>query len=76
MLQDSSKSSNDVWFSLPKSKYSDPEWFVPLQRLLSCSNTTKIIMTQSPDANPLLKIIDELPIPFVVVMFVYQVWFT
>uniref|UniRef100_A0A2Y9D2A2 Ionotropic receptor n=1 Tax=Anopheles gambiae TaxID=7165 RepID=A0A2Y9D2A2_ANOGA len=72
MLQDSSKSSNDVWFSLPKSKYSDPEWFVPLQRLLSCSNTTKIIMTQSPDANPVLKIIDELPVPFVVVMFVNQ----
>ncbi|XP_061519142.1 uncharacterized protein LOC133394128 [Anopheles gambiae] len=27
-----------------------------------------MIMTQSPDANPVLEIIDELPIPFVVVM--------
>uniref|UniRef100_A0A6E8WD25 Ionotropic glutamate receptor L-glutamate and glycine-binding domain-containing protein n=1 Tax=Anopheles coluzzii TaxID=1518534 RepID=A0A6E8WD25_ANOCL len=72
MLQDSSTSSNHVWFSLPKSEHIDPEWFVPLQRLLSCSNTTKIIMTQSPDANPILKIVDELTPPFVLILFVLR----
>uniref|UniRef100_A0A6E8WBA8 Ionotropic glutamate receptor L-glutamate and glycine-binding domain-containing protein n=1 Tax=Anopheles coluzzii TaxID=1518534 RepID=A0A6E8WBA8_ANOCL len=72
MLKDSAISATDVWYCLPQDEESDPVWFVPLQNLLSSSNATNIIVTLSPDANPVLQIIDELPTPIVMVVFIFQ----